>query len=403
MHDLNGWGRGYHMLYMRSKETHFPSLMRPLCPREKIMPVHAIIVPDATGSSGGVIVPKIAFERFESRFAILNPFNNFEREEHVVEVRKDPLLGDTSVYNPYLKDKVKAFFGQNDEEVIRKLAEDPAGSCIFCGENARRKTARYPDELLPGGRFEQGEAVLFANLFSLAPHHPVIVFSKAHFLRPSEMTPALLSDGFQAARTFLKDVYQQDASLSYATVNCNYLQPAGASLVHPHMQMLVTPMPYSYHARMLSGVADYRKKHGTQYFADLLEQESLSGERYIGRRGAWHWLASFSPIGNNDIVAVHEQEGDLGTVDLQDLRDLSEGVSRVLAMLERRGSLSFNFSLFSAKEGNSIGFRCLFKIVTRQNLYPNYRNDDYFLQKLLQSELILTLPEDLAKEARKCL
>jgi hypothetical protein len=39
--------------------------------------------------------------------------------------------------------------------------------------------------------------------------------------------------------------------------------------------------------------------------------------------------------------------------------------------------------------------------VNRQNLYPNYRNDDYFLQKLLQTELILTLPEDLAAEARK--
>jgi len=39
--------------------------------------------------------------------------------------------------------------------------------------------------------------------------------------------------------------------------------------------------------------------------------------------------------------------------------------------------------------------------VNRQNLYPNYRNDDYFLQKLLQTELILNLPEDLASEARK--
>ena len=348
-------------------------------------------------------MPKIAFERLESRFTILNPFNNFEREEHVVEVRKDPLLGDTSIYNPYLKDKAKAFFGQNDEELIRKLADDTAGTCIFCGENARQKTARYPDELLPGGRMEQGEAVLFANLFSLAPHHPVVVLSKAHFLRPSEMTPALLADGFQAARTFLHDVYRRDATLSYATVNCNYLQPAGASLVHPHMQMLVSPVPYSYHARVLSGVNDYRMKHGTHYFADLLEEEARTGERYIARRGAWHWLTSFSPIGSNDIVAIHDAEGDLGRVSVQDLRGLCEGISRVLALLERRGNLSFNFSLSSARGAETGGFRSVFRIITRQNLYPNYRNDDYFLQKMLQSELILTLPEDLAKAAREVL
>ncbi len=346
---------------------------------------------------------KIAFERFESRFTILNPFAGFAREEHVVEVRKDPLLGDTSIYNPYLKDKAKAFFGQNDEELLRKLVADTAGSCIFCGENARRKTARYPDELLPGGRLEQGEAVLFANLFSLAAHHPVIVLSKAHFLRPSELSPSLLADGFHTARMFLNEVYERDATLSFATVNCNYLLPAGASLIHPHMQMLVAPVPYSYHARMLAGVTDHMLEHGTQYFADFLEEEARSGERYIARRGAWHWLTSFSPTGTNEIVAVHDDAADLGRVSVRDLRDLSESLSCVLAMFERLGSLSFNFCLYSARGGETIGSRCLFKIVTRQNLYPNYRNDDYFLQKLLQSELIFTLPEDLAKEARACL
>ena len=342
----------------------------------------------------------IPFERFPSSFTILNPFNDFAPEEHMVEVRKDPLLGDTSIYNPYLKDKAKVFFGQNDEELLRKIAEETAANCIFCGENARQKTARYPDDMLPGGRLEQGEAVLFANLFSLAHHHPVIVLSKAHFLRPSEITPAMLGDGFHAARMFLNDSYERDVTLAFSTVNCNYLLPAGASLVHPHMQMLVTEVPYSYHGRMLAASTDYLLQNGTWYFADLVDEERRLGERYIGRLGAWHWLTPFSPLGNNEIMAVHEEEGDLGRITVGDLRDLCDGISRVLGFYERRGSLSFNFSLYSARGGETIGFRCLFRIVTRQNLYPNYRNDDYFLQKMLQSELIITLPEDLARDAR---
>ncbi|MBF0506921.1 MAG: hypothetical protein HQL09_08795 [Nitrospirae bacterium] len=40
------------------------------------------------------------------------------------------------------------------------------------------------------------------------------------------------------------------------------------------------------------------------------------------------------------------------------------------------------------------------KIISRQNLYPDYRNDDYFLQKLLHSELIINLPEELAFKLR---
>jgi galactose-1-phosphate uridylyltransferase len=343
----------------------------------------------------------IQFERFESTFTILNPFNDFAEEEHRVEIRRDPLLRDTSVYNPFLKDKAKAFFGKNDPDLLQKLIEETAANCIFCGENARTKTSRYPDSLIPGGRLVLNEAVLFANLFSLAPFHPVIVLSQAHFLRPSEISPAMLGDGFQLARTFLVELSDHDTTPDFATVNANYLLPAGASLVHPHMQMLASDVPYSYHARLLDATAYYQLQNGSHYYTDLIAEERSRGDRYIGQYGAWHWLAPFSPMGSNEIMAVHDEESDLGRVTVKDLRDLSDGISRVLELYEGLGYLSFNFSLYSARGGETIGFRCLLKIVNRQNLYLNYRNDDYFLQKMLGTDLVLNLPETLAQEARK--
>jgi galactose-1-phosphate uridylyltransferase len=343
----------------------------------------------------------IQFERHGSTFTILNPFNNFAEEEHRVEVRKDPLLGDTSVYNPYLKDKAKAFFGENDPGLIERLVEESAKTCIFCGDSVRQKTARYPDDIVPGGRIEVGEAVLFANLFSIATYHPVIALSKAHFLKLSEFSSRMLSDGFRAAKLFLRDIYQREATIAFSTVNANYLLPAGASLVHPHLQMLVGDIPYSYHARLLNASGEYLAKNGTEYFADLITEEKRAGERYIAQQGGWHWIASFSPTGSNEIMGIHESESDLAKLTERDLRDLSDGISNVLALFESLGHLSFNYSFYSAKGGETVGFHCMIKIVNRQNLYPNYRNDDYFLQKLLQSELILNLPEDLAEKARK--
>lgn len=342
----------------------------------------------------------IEFETFESTFTILNPFNDFAEEVHRVEIRRDPLLRDTSVYNPFLQDKAKAFFGGNDQDLIGKLAAETAEGCVFCRESALSKTARFPDHLVPGGRLELNEAVLFANLFALAPHHPVIVLSSEHFLQPTAIGPSRLGDGFQLARTFLKEVYDRDSTLSFATVNANYLPPAGASLVHPHMQMLAADVPYTYHARLLDAAAYYLRQNGTHYFADLVAEERLLGERYIGRYGAWHWLAPFSPMGSNEIMAVHEGESDLGRISVRDLRDLSDGICRVLDLYGELGHMSFNFTLYSAKGGETVGFRCIFKIVNRQNLYPNYRNDDYFLQKMLGTDLILNLPEDLAQRAR---
>ena len=277
---------------------------------------------------------------------ILNPFNNFSLEEHQVEVRKDPLLGDTSIHNPYLKDKVKAFFGENDPELVKKLADESAKNCIFCGENVLHKTARYPPDILSQGRIRIGDAVLFANLFSVGAFHPVIALGSRHFLQLREFAPQLLADGLRAAHDFVRFVYHRDPSAAFTALCANYLFPAGASMVHPHMQLLVTPIAYSYHARILNASQRYREKYDASYFDELVSEEKGIGERFITRQNRWNWLAAFSPMGSNEIMAIHEKEADFAALSEGDLDDLSRGISKVLFLYERLGHLSFNYTLF---------------------------------------------------------
>jgi hypothetical protein len=342
----------------------------------------------------------LAFESRTSTVSLLNPFAGFAPEEHRVEVRRDPLLGDTSVAHPLLREKA-GFFGTNDPELLRRLVEESAGACIFCGPRVLEKTARYPEDLVPGGRIAVGEATLLPNLFPLAAFHPIVVLSRAHFLRLGEFTPALLADGFTAAQRFLHAAYGADATAVFTAVNANYLFPAGASIVHPHLQMLVSPLPYTHQARLLAASGAYHAANGSSCFDDLVREERRLDRRYIARRGAWHWLAAYAPQGSNEIQAIHETEGDFGALGEADLRDLAGGVSAVLACYEGLGHLSFNYALLSVRRGAAApGWRCAFRIVTRQNLSAAYRNDDYFLQKLLQAEIIVTLPEELAPLAR---
>ena len=343
----------------------------------------------------------ISFERFESEARFHNPLSNFAEEVHRLEVRRDPLLGDTSVYNPYLKDKAKAFFGENDPDLVTRLVEESGKTCFFCGEKVEQSTPRFTPAFLAEGRLKVGEAVLFPNLFSLGAHHPVIRLCKTHFLRPSGFDQSLLADGLAVAQKFLKIAYEKDPAAVFAAITANYLFPAGASLVHPHLQMIVTPIPYSYHARFLEAEEAYYRTHGSPYLVDLIREE-LTGPRYVARRGKWHWIASFSPLGSNEITAIHETGADFADLAAPDLSDLSYGISRVLSFYESLGHLSFNYAVYSSKADRpAAGARCFFRIISRQNLYPNYRNDDYFLQKLLQTELIITPPEELAPRLKE--
>jgi galactose-1-phosphate uridylyltransferase len=346
-----------------------------------------------------VEMAKILFESVKSYFSILNPSKDFAEDLHAVEVRKDPLLGDTSVYNPFLKDKAGLFFVKCDPEVVNKMVEDSRQSCFFCGENITKSTPMYPSVLVPDGRFRAGESILFPNLFSIAQYHAVVSLSTAHFLRLGEFSPELLADGLSSSKEFLNAVYHYDPAALFSVTCANYLFPAGASLVHPHMQVLVTPLPYSYHARLVEACRKYYQDKGAVYHADLIAEEKAIGSRYIGQKGRWHWLTAFSPMGNNEVMAIHEEEGDFGSLAKEDIRDLGYGLSKVLAFYGSVGYLSFNFALFSVKKSSEEeGLRCLLKVMNRQNLYPNYRNDDYFLQKILQSELIIMLPEELASQ-----
>ncbi len=344
----------------------------------------------------------ITFESFRSGVNILNPFNEFTEETHTVEVRKDPLLGNYSIYNRALKDKSKFFFKDCDAQLIEKLIEESARTCLFCGNRLETNTPQYSRSLVPQGRIRVGEAVLFPNLYPLGKYHSVIVLSDAHFLKLSDFSPQIIGGGLRAAHRFVKAVYPADSDAKFTAINANYLAPAGATFVHPHLQMLITPQAYSYHERLLQACDSYRKRNNSIYHLDLVRQERETGLRYIAQRGRWHWLSVFSPMGLNEIMSVHESEHDFGLLDEDDLTALARGISDVLGIYARLGHLSFNYSILSARgSSNAEGFRCVVKMVCRQNLYPNYRNDDYFLQKLLHTETIINLPEDLAPLARK--
>jgi UDPglucose--hexose-1-phosphate uridylyltransferase len=344
---------------------------------------------------------KISFESVDSCFTLLNPQNNFTEETHRVEVRKDPLLGDTSAYNPFLRDKAKAFFGDNDPELVRRLVDESSKTCIFCADRIEKVTPKYPAAVVPEGRMRRGEALLFPNLFAIGKYHAVAALSAAHYLRLSEFTAEIIGDGLTAARDFIRNVYRNDESVRFATINANYLFPGGASLVHPHVQVLLTPIAYSYHGRMIEACRSYHKRNLTAFYADLIEEEKSRGIRYVAHCGNWHWMTAFSPLGSNEVTAVHETVSDVSHLTDADVRFLAMGISKVLAFYEHIGHLSYNYALYSVRQPEAgEGHRCILKIVNRQNLYPNYRNDDYFLQKMLQTELIINLPEELAKKLR---
>jgi galactose-1-phosphate uridylyltransferase len=342
----------------------------------------------------------IEFQSREDRFALLNPLKDFTPDTQTIQVRKDPLLGHMSVYNPLMEEGIKMFVGKVDRELVEQMSRDSAPHCFFCPDKIEG-VARFAPDFIPEGTIEVGETVLFPNLFALGRHHAVAAISRAHFLELDAFTPQLLGDAFRAIQRYIAAVHAHDGEAHNASVNANYLFPAGASLMHPHFQVILSAEPYSHQARLHEACRAYAEANGEAYHRALVREERELGERCIAQTGAWHWLAAYSPMGSNEVLGVHDQSGDFSEIHEDDLSSLARGLSCVLRTYARLGYLSFNFSLYSRRNPDpSDGFNCMIRCFTRQNPYPNYRTDDFFMQKGLQTELILKLPEALTSEMK---
>jgi UDPglucose--hexose-1-phosphate uridylyltransferase len=344
---------------------------------------------------------KIRFENHIQRSTFHNPLLGNRLDTQQMEIRKDPLTGRQSVFNPSLEDKATLFFGASDHALLDRLARESEPKCFLCGDRWKKLTPKYPEELVPGGRVQVGESVLFPNLFPISQVHAVLRVGSNHYVPLRDFSSSLIEEAFLASITFIKLLSRAQEAVRFLTINANYLGPAGASILHPHFQVLGSDIPYTHTEELLALGRAYHGQHGSCYWADLAEKERELGVRCVARTGAVTWVTAFSPRGTNEVLGILTEKRDFLEMADRDWTELAEGFSAVLGGYASQGISTFNFTLYSGPLGaHDDSFRCFLRVISRQNVYENYRTDDYFLQKLLRNEVILNPPEKLASILR---
>jgi len=180
----------------------------------------------------------IRFEKHIQMAAFHNPMKGGRLDTQEIEIRRDPLTGHQSVFNPGLEDKAPMFFRPTDSALIEKIAEESEPGCFLCEDRWREMTPAYPEEIIPGGRIEVGRAVLFPNLFPVAQVHAVVRVGESHHLPLGDFEAAVVLEAFRASLQFIKALARADETARHMTINGNFLGPAGASIVHPHFQIV---------------------------------------------------------------------------------------------------------------------------------------------------------------------
>ncbi|MBS7609533.1 hypothetical protein KEJ36_02190 [Candidatus Bathyarchaeota archaeon] len=333
---------------------------------------------------------------------LLDPLSGFLLEAQPIEVRLDPLTGSPSRINVRRAERLRKASPAYDAR-FREAIEDSKKNCYFCPDSLERLTPMFPKDFVPEGRMRLGSARLFPNLYPFAEHHAVAIFTEVpHFLEPRDLTPSLLQDCFALALDYLRLVAsKENPRPMYGSINWNYGPPAGASILHPHLQILADGTPTKQVALLIKESEEYWKRDGSSYWEDLIEVEKKLGERFIAERKGIVWLASYAPQGNGEIMAILREMSSLTEMDEGCLKALCEGLYAILKFYQARGVKSFNMASFSGRalEG-SRSFSLIFKILSRPEPRPFYVSDAGFMERFHGEAVVDTKPEDLAKELK---
>ncbi len=343
----------------------------------------------------------ISFEKVASRAKIQNQENGPEKDVQNVEYRRDPITGRICTILIGLAEKLK-LFGETDRDLIKRIAEQTKKTCPFCPETIEKLTPVFPKQYFPQGRIRTGESVLFPNLFPRSEFEAVVVLSRRHYLKLDEFNTDLLTNAFKSCLVFIDRIKEMNLPEKYATIGCNNLFPAGASSMHPHIQVSVRSMPFYINEILIDESKKYFKLNGSNFWDELIQVEKKSGERYIGSVGNTEWIVPFAPMGRNDVMGVIKHRSNLTEFSEEDLMNLGEGLSRILKYYERKGLSSFNFVIHSGPIHEELEyFWSSLRIMSRANLREVYLStDSWYGTSLLFEGISSEFPEKQAEEIR---
>ena len=133
-----------------------------------------------------------------------------------------------------------------------------------------------PDKYVTGGE----ESPFFRKRAGTGVHE-VIIETPSH-----NMPPALMSH-HQVKRVLVTyqeryNALKKNRRLKFITIFKNHGWASGASLVHPHSQLVATPIPATYYHQKSNVAINHYYNFGRCLYCDLLAEELAKGKRIVG-------------------------------------------------------------------------------------------------------------------------
>lgn len=207
------------------------------------------------------------------------------------DLRKDPVTGRWVI--------ISTQRAKRPQEFIREPVRFKSAHCAFCpghedktppeilayradsgaehngaGWKVRVIPNKYPALEIEGSLDRQAEGIF--DRMNGTGAHEVIIESPEHQDTYATMTEKRIEDSLYAFRDRIVDL-RNDTRLKYVLIFKNHGEAAGATMEHPHSQLIALPIVPRQVVEELKGARDYHDQKERCIYCDIISQETRNG------------------------------------------------------------------------------------------------------------------------------
>jgi len=223
------------------------------------------------------------------------------------ELRRDPIIGRWVIISTErakrLLENKKEFEKTSDQSSPFCMGNEnmPPREILAYRETAMPKDSdgwwlrvipnKFPALKVEGTLNRQGEG-MYDKMNGLGAHE-VIVESPHHTKQIPDLPDKHVEDIIWAYRDRIMDL-KRDIRLEYAMIFKNHGHSAGATLAHPHSQLIATPIVPKRVREEVNGSKDYFEYKERCVFCDIIKQETQFGQRIVSENEDFVALCPFA-------------------------------------------------------------------------------------------------------------
>jgi UDPglucose--hexose-1-phosphate uridylyltransferase len=279
------------------------------------------------------------------------------------ELRRDPIIGRWVIISTE-RAKRPTDYKCDDDQTSPK-------SCPFCqgnermtpseilayGEPGRARDAsgwwvrvipnKFPALAIEGTLNRQGEGI-YDKMNGLGAHE-VIIESPDHRTTIPDMTNKQVEDIIWAYRDRIMDL-KKDVRLEYILIFKNHGSSAGATLSHPHSQLIATPIVPKRVREEVNGAKNYFEYRERCAFCDIIKQELTTGSRVVAENDGFIALCPFASRFPFEVwILPKEHDSDFEDIQKYDAVNLAAMMKSILGKMNRvLDNPHYNFLLHNA-------------------------------------------------------